>query len=206
MKALNKIIDFFYPKLKCPICLTFNEGLCIACRASFQFYDEGFINEKEKGISLFIHQEEVKVLVSNFKKKVIFSAGDTMVSLFLERCSREINAYDFITYAPSSLSSVKKLGFDHGAYLAKGVSKGLKIPMIALFNPSGKEQKVLEREERIENAKKITLINKKVGKLKGKRVLLVDDVFTTGSTVKSCLELLEREGVEAKFVTFSRIL
>jgi competence protein ComFC len=206
MKGLNKIADFFYPMLKCPICLTFNEGLCIDCRASFKSYDKGSLDQEEKGVSIYIHQEAVKTLVSNFKKKIIYSAGDTMIMLFLENSSIEIENFDFITYAPSSLSSVKKLGFDHGAYLAKGIGRELKIPVVGLFKPSDKEQKVLERDERVENAKKISFSGNKISGLKGKRGLVIDDVFTTGSTVFHCLELMKREGVAGKYITFSRIL
>jgi len=206
MKGLNRIADFFYPMLKCPICQTFNEGLCIACRASFKSYDKESLKQEEKGVSLYIHQEAVKTLVSNFKKKVIYSAGDAMVMLFLEKLSVEMESFDFITYAPSSLTSVRKLGFDHGAYLAKGIAKELKIPVTTLFKPSDKEQKVLERDERVENAKKISFIDKKISGLKGKHGLVVDDVFTTGSTVFHCIELMKREGVSGKYITLSRIL
>lgn len=206
MKVSNKIADFFYPVLKCPICQTFNEGLCIACRASFKSYDKGSVKQEEKGVSLYIHQESVKTLVSNFKKKIIYSAGDTMVMLFLENSSVEMKSFDFITYAPSSISSVKKLGFDHGAYLAKRIAKELKIPVIALFKPSDKEQKVLERDERVENAKKISILDTKISGLKGKCGLVIDDVYTTGSTVHYCLELMKKEGIEGKYITFSRIL
>jgi len=206
MKGLNRITDFFYPVLKCPVCLTFNEGLCIACRASFKSYDNGSLKQEEKGVSLYIHQEAVKTLVANFKKKVIYSAGDAMVMLFMEKLSMEMERFDFITYAPSSLSSIRKLGFDHGAYLAKGIAKELKIPVIGFYKPSDKEQKVLERDERVENAKKITIRDDKISGLKGKRGLIVDDVFTTGSTVLYCLELMKRQGIIGKYITFSRIL
>lgn len=206
MKGLSKIADFFYPMLKCPICQTFNEGLCIACRASFKSYDTGSLSQEEKGLSLYIHREAVKTLVSNFKKKVLYSAGDTMVMLFLENSSMEMKSFDFITYAPSSLSSIKKLGFDHGAYLAKKIGKELNVPVVALFKPSDKEQKLLERDERVENAKKISFSDNKISRLKGKCGLVIDDVFTTGSTVHYCLELMKREGVEGKYITFSRIL
>ena len=206
MKVLNKITSFFYPILKCPICLTFNEGLCIDCRASFKSYDNRSLKQEEDGISLYIHRESAKALVSNFKKKVIYSAGDAMVMLFLDKLSVERECFDFITYAPSSLASVRKLGFDHGAYLAKGIAKELKVPVIGLFKPSDKEQKVLERDELLLNARKITIRDNKISGLKGKRGLVIDDVFTTGSTVLYCLELMKRKGIACKYITFSRIL
>lgn len=205
MKDLNRIADFLYPKLRCPVCQDFSQGLCIACRASFRCLEEGSLSEAALGISLYRHEEAVKILVSNFKKKMIFSAGDTMVSHFAEKLSSEIRFYDFITFAPSSLTSVRKLGFDHGAYLAGRIGKKLHIPVAALFHPPDKEQKVLEREERSRNARKISLLSEKAGSLKDKRGLVVDDVFTTGSTVTACIELMRGQGAEGKYITFSRI-
>lgn len=205
MKGLSRIWDLLYPNLKCPVCQTFHEGLCIPCRASLRLVDQGTLSESEMGISLYRHQESAKVLVSNYKKKMIFSAGDFMASLISERLSAEKECFDLITFAPSSMSSVKKLGFDHGAYLAKRIGNRLHIPVRALFRPSEKEQKVLERDERCENAKRISLLSENTGGLKGKRMVLVDDVYTTGSTVAACLALMRAQGAEGKYITFTRI-
>lgn len=205
MRALSRIADFFYPRLRCPVCLTFHEGLCITCRASFLLYDQCALSESESGISMYRHQESVKILISNYKKKMIFSAGDLMATLITEKLSAEEERFDFITFAPSSKSSLKKLGFDHGAYLAKRIGRQLDIPIRALFRPSDKEQKVLERDERCENAKKIALLSENMDGLKGKRGVLVDDVYTTGSTVTACLALMKMRGIEGKYITFSRI-
>lgn len=205
MRALSRIADFFYPILRCPVCLTFHEGLCITCRASFLLYDQCALSESESGISMYRHQESVKILISNYKKKMIFSAGDLMATLITEKLSAEEERFDFITFAPSSKSSLKKLGFDHGAYLAKRIGRQLDIPIRALFRPSDKEQKVLERDERCENAKKIALLSENMDGLKGKSGVLVDDVYTTGSTVTACLALMKMRGIEGKYITFSRI-
>lgn len=205
MRALSRIADFFYPILRCPVCLTFHEGLCITCRASFLLYDQCVLSESESGISMYRHQESVKILISNYKKKMIFSAGDLMATLITEKLSAEEERFDFITFAPSSKSSLKKLGFDHGAYLAKRIGRQLDIPIRALFRPSDKEQKVLERDERCENAKKISLLSENMDGLKGKSGVLVDDVYTTGSTVTACLALMKMRGIEGKYITFSRI-
>ena len=154
---------------------------------------------------MYRHQESVKILISNYKKKMIFSAGDLMAALITEKLSAEEERFDFITFAPSSKSSLKKLGFDHGAYLAKQIGCGLHIPVRALFRPSEKEQKVLERDERCENAKKISFLSESAAGSRGKRVVLVDDVYTTGSTVTACLALMKMHGIEGKYITFSRI-
>lgn len=208
MKGLNKlfrfIIDLLYPKVICPVCRNIEPGLCIPCRDSFEIYGDGGLGEGV-GVSLYRHKEEVNLLISNFKKKMMFSAGDTMADLIYEKYKDELKDFDVIVFAPSSKESRKKLGFDHGKYLASALSRKTGVPAVSLFEPADKEQKVLDREERKTNAKKIRLKKAELGGLKGKKAVLIDDVFTTGSTVLQCTQLLEELCMECRYLTFSRV-
>lgn len=208
MKVSNKItcciLDFFYPKVSCPVCRSVEPGLCISCRDSFRIYDDGAICEG-RGVSLYRHQEEVQLLISNFKKKMVFSAGDTMADLIFERYGDELRNSDLIVFAPSSKSSRKKLGFDHGRYLASALSARTGIPAVSLFEAADKEQKVLDREQRMRNAKNIRLKKLNQSEFKGKKAVLIDDVYTTGSTVLQCISLLEELEMECWYLTFSRV-
>ena len=209
MKGSNKlseiILEILYPKVVCPVCRSIHPGICIPCRDSLKVYDEGGLYDQDMGISLFRHHEEAKLLISNFKKKMIFSAGDTMADLIIERCGDELKHFDVITFAPSSKKSRKNLGFDHGKYLAGAVSGKTGVPVVSLFMAAGKEQKELDREERADNAKKIRLRKENFSRLKGKKALLIDDVYTTGSTVLQCLKLMEELHMECRYLTFSRL-
>ncbi|HCW74202.1 MAG TPA: amidophosphoribosyltransferase, partial [Clostridiaceae bacterium] len=40
---------------------------------------------------------------------------------------------------------------------------------------------------------------------KGKKAVLIDDVYTTGSTVLQCISLLEKLEMECWYLTFSRV-
>ncbi|WP_312651191.1 phosphoribosyltransferase family protein [Proteiniclasticum sp.] len=209
MKASSRLLNMFlkilYPEVTCPVCRGVHPGICTSCRDSLKIYDEGCLDHQNRGQSLFRHQEEAQALVANFKKKMIFSAGDAMADLLFERCGNELKGFDLITFAPSSDESRKRLGFDHGKYLACALSGKTGVPVVALFIAAGKEQKVLDREERKVNAKNIRLRKGNFSGLKGKRVVLIDDVYTTGSTVLQCLELLEELNMECRYLTFSRL-
>jgi len=79
------------------------------------------------------------------------------------------------------------------------------IPAVSLFEAADKEQKVLDREQRMRNAKNIRLKKLKQSEFKGKKAVLIDDVYTTGSTVLQCISLLEKLEMECWYLTFSRV-
>jgi predicted amidophosphoribosyltransferase len=57
--------------------------------------------------------------------------------------------------------------------------------------------KTLSKQQRYENLKKAFIVNKK--RQKYKRVLIVDDIFTTGSTLDACARVLRKNGVEVVY-------
>ena len=64
----------------------------------------------------------------------------------------------------------------------------------------------LNREERLHNVKDAFLVAD-AGKVKGRRILIVDDVFTTGTTLNECAKTLKAAGAAAVHaVTISRAL
>ena len=211
MTGLNKwltiLSNFFFPCLTCPVCKEYGEGLCLTCRKGFVRYDREALAEKEMGLSIYRYQNEVIAVISGYKKKSQFFAMETMVELVLDLYLEEIAKFDLISFAPSSKASIKKLGFDHGELLAKKIAKGAKLKCRGLFHPPPKEQKVLDKEERGLNAKGISFkeIKGKRNSLQGLKVLIIDDVYTTGSTLKRCMELIVLNGGEPKYLTISRL-
>ena len=208
---LNKrpgiLSEFFFPNLTCPVCKAYSKGLCITCRKGFIRYDRESLAEKEKGLSIYRYQNEVISLISAYKKKSQFFAMETMVELVLDLYLEEIAKFDLVSFAPSSKSSIKNLGFDHGELLAKKIGAGANLKCQGIFLPPSSEQKVLDKEERAANAKSISLkkIKDKKKGIQGLKVLIIDDVYTTGSTLKRCMELIASNGGESKYLTISRL-
>lgn len=113
--------------------------------------------------------------------------------------SHKINYNEFeITFVPRRRRKRKQYGFDHAEKLAKYLAKmlgGIKVNR-ALVNKGRKEQKRLNKQKRIENAKKSYRF-KKNADVKNKKLFLVDDIITSGSSMKSCAELLYQNGAAA---------
>jgi competence protein ComFC len=205
-KVIEYLINLIYPYDKCPICEEYTDGLCLSCRKKLRFLSREEKMKSEKGASLLEYNDEGKALMMAFKKRGSFYAGNEIVQLLLSNDRELIHEFDVIAFAPSSRKSISHLGFDHGEYLAKRVGKATGIPVYAFFKPSSKEQKKLDKESRKDNAENIALTKVIPENLKGKKALIIDDVFTTGSTVEKCVSLLKDSGLQAYYLTFFKLM
>ena len=105
--------------------------------------------------------------------------------------------YD-ITYAPRTPRSVRKYGFDQARALARVIGEEKGIPMVEMFSHANfsRLQKNLNLEERIDNAEKSYALKKRFVR-KHDRLILVDDVMTTGSTMAKLVSLAKEAGYQS---------
>ncbi len=103
-----------------------------------------------------------------------------------------------ITYPPGTKQRIRKYGFDQSKQLAKKISKYTGIPWMSCFKRIGHTmQKTLSSMARRANAEcSYSLHGYNPA---GKKVLLLDDVITTGATVNACTRLLREAGAEKVF-------
>ena len=102
--------------------------------------------------------------------------------------SRRFRSYQIVP-APSSQSHDEARGFNQVVEMCRC----LNLPILPILEKTAEsKQSDLSAKERKQVGKILAL--KERGKIKGKRILLVDDVYTTGSTISACLRLLAQEG------------
>ena len=103
------------------------------------------------------------------------------------------NRLDFICDVPMHKNKLKKRKVNHGTILAKGVAEKFNIEYLPLCekvvdNPS---QTTLKFSERKKNVKDAYVVNKEFKKqIKGKTILIVDDVITTCATIEELSGIL----------------
>ena len=115
--------------------------------------------------------------------------ANTLAPLFAEEKDKYV-----VTFAPRSLRAIRQDGFDHMELLSKRVAKLLSVPfMKTLDRRGGKEQQRLSRKERFLNMKDVYTPKKGV-LLHGKRVIVVDDITTSGATLLSVVSALRKVG------------
>lgn len=102
---------------------------------------------------------------------------------------------DMLVHVPNGREGVQKRGFSSSELIAERLSMRVGIPTVNALNAvSGKrEQKSLSAEERRKNALRSFFVNKHVD-VSGKRIILIDEVTTTGSTLSAVGELLLEAG------------
>lgn len=107
------------------------------------------------------------------------------------------NDFDIVTYVPMLKKNQLKRGYNQSCLLAENISKFLQIPLakdLLKCNKKKKKQHSLSREERFENIRNIYYCRHS---LNGKRILLIDDIKTTGATFDACAKQLYAAGADS---------
>ena len=105
-----------------------------------------------------------------------------------------LKSYDTIIPVPISKKRRKERGYNQSELIAKEMAKNLGIEyntdcLIKVKNIV--EQSKLNKEERQKNIQGVYELHKQ-NKLQNKKILLIDDIYTTGSTVNECCKILKQ--------------
>ncbi|OGO88496.1 MAG: hypothetical protein A2Y15_01670 [Clostridiales bacterium GWF2_36_10] len=109
--------------------------------------------------------------------------------------------FDAVTYVPRRKRGIRVAGYDQSRLIAEQIAPILGIKCIAMLNRHGsKEQKLLSASERRRTmVNRYSVIPENIIGNGGEpfgRILLIDDVYTTGATIDACSTLLRRAGIK----------
>lgn len=146
----------------------------------------------------------VSALVYKMKRNrksgaAMFFAGiiATRISRVLAICN--ISPEDMtVTFIPRSRAAYNEYGFDHMETISKRVAEMLGCKYVSLLiRKGGTDQKVLTADERTENATKSILVNpRKTKVINSANLILLDDIITTGSTMRAAVSKLSFAGAK----------
>ncbi len=109
--------------------------------------------------------------------------------------SVDSNQFDFISFVPTTGRNQRRRGYNQAKLLAKEISSMCDLPLVtALARVQHVDQIGLNRNERLSAIKNNFVA---IDGFSGKRVLLVDDVITTGATLNECAKTLKQAGVKS---------
>jgi len=113
---------------------------------------------------------------------------------------------DLIVPVPLSLNGRWKRGFNQSYVLAVSAARqlGVEVQTGALMKKGSRIQVGLSAKERSRNAAASFVPGRAIDRVRGQRVLLFDDVYTTGSTVRACARILRSAGSSVSVLTFAR--
>ena len=174
--------SFFY-QLSSTLCI------CTKCFSSFPLVHKRRVIDSVEVYSIYAYRPPINSLLMDLKMKSDIALSMVFLSPFKNYLELIYKDY-IILPIPSTLSSDKKRGFNH----VKEIAKTLNLKVKEVFYKS-KDYK--QTSQRFEKRKEIKNVIKLKGTLdKTKKYLLLDDVITSGSTIKTCVDLLKKQGIK----------
>ena len=174
------------------------EEYCLACRTGRHLFTRGrsLYEYREFAPSIYrFKYEDRREYAEYFGKQIARYLGP------------EIRAWkpDVLIPVPLHERKLSERGFNQAELLAVSMGKALNIPVLprAIMRVSDTlPQKYLDPAERHKNLQNAFKIG--ISSVKSKKAVLVDDVYTTGSTIDACAEVLLRsEAADVYFITLA---
>lgn len=199
--GVAELLDLFFPR-RCPFCGGVNPSNlpCEQCQQTLPWLvgpaAHSRVDYMENTVSALGYQGAVRdgVIALKFHGKL---ARAKPFGVLVAQCIRDHYPQDFdlISWPPLSAKRLRKRGFDQAGLLAKEVAKSRGRKAVKLFEKEDRPAQSgltgpAERRANILGAYRL-LEPKAVA---GKRVLLIDDVVTTGATLAECARVLRTAG------------
>ena len=146
----------------------------------------------------------LRQLLLEFKLAQKLSLGRILAFLFYEAYKMHgLERPDFILPVPMHRKKLRERGFNQSLELAKIFAQKIDVPVIKRGFEKQRHtpaQSTLNRAERLVNLKGSFLISTDV--IRNKKILLLDDIMTTGTTLKECTQTLLQGGAKQVQVLF----
>lgn len=221
---MANILDYVFPK-RCVLCkkqgsylcenclinLSFDaKPLCLICnKSSFNNLTHPVCKSRyaiDGCFSALVYNKTAQKLIYSFKyKQYLTDIKIVLVDLFYESIIQNENFNRLLADGewlmvpiPLSNAKLRKRGYNQSEILAKGLGKKFNMPVISLLTRTRdtKTQVGLSNIKRAENIKGVFEIVNGKSSMVNSNILLIDDVVTTGSTLKEAASVLKRNGAK----------
>ena len=175
----------------CPLCgrKVLEAGVCIECKDSRPVV--------EKARSCFVHEGSAAALVLQFKKGKRYLVR-ALSGFLLPVLEAQFPDADALVFVPMTKRARRRRGYNQARLLAGELSRSSGVPLLdaAEKRRETAAQKALGRREREKNLEGCFRVTDRSA-VRGKRIVIVDDTFTTGATVNELARVFYRAGARS---------
>ena len=198
-KINSSLMDFFFPR-KCPFCgkTTGKQLLCDTCRDTLPRCERvRYGADFGRCAAPLYYEGAVRKAILDFKFNGKTGALDCFGRMMAETAAEVYSGeFDAVTWVPVSKKRLKKRGFDQARFLTGSMCVDWHVmplktlrkvrdnpPQSGIDDPAERRANVLDAYEPVSPEQ-----------FAGKRLLLVDDICTTGATLGECARVLKAAG------------
>lgn len=200
-KLFNAILEIIFPDF-CVGCNKINTLLCNRCYETLEFTQHEFINPSQKSLNSIVcccyYNGIAKKIIHELKYKSVVAVGKIIAHLMFYHSN--IPNFDVLTFVPIHKKKLDQRGFNQSQVIALELAKLTKKPIVELLikTKHTQSQMSLELKTNRENNIEGTInTNPEIPfsfTFKNPTVLIVDDVFTSGTTLNYCAKILKNFG------------
>lgn len=206
----QKALNLFFP-IKCGVCGKIGLPICNKCEEIIKKHEINLTNKELfntnieiKKIFIYKYDDIIRDLLINYKFNDYSYLADTFAYLIKnnKKMFGILKSYDIIIPVPLHKKRLLERGYNQTELIAKKL--GIKVETNCLIKIKNiKPQSTKNAEERKKDIKN-TYILKNKEKIKGKKVLLFDDIYTTGSTANECIKTIIKATNKIGFLSIAK--
>lgn len=177
-----------------------SEHLCGRCIQDVYYF--------ERARSIAFYDGILKEILHKFKYERKLNLGGVLSNILIDNFPKDLGMSDLVIPVPLYIDKLRKREYNQSLVLAEKVARYLRVSFdpyvlrrIRDTKPQFEIKSDIEKRRNVKGA----FILRKIENIKGKLILLVDDVFTSGSTINECTRaLLEADASRVQVLTLMR--
>ena len=198
---IRRILEWLFPG-KCVLCRSIlskeETDLCRSCRLDQPEYPYGKkkVTHVTDLTAVWMYQGHAASSLKRYKFSNARHYAPVYGRLLAMRIARDLPRADLITWVPVSAKRLRQRGYDQVELLAQAVSAELGIPAVKTLEKFRDNQANSGLSDPAERRANVLGVYRPVQpeRFRGKRVLLLDDIVTTGATASECARVLLTAG------------
>lgn len=208
MKILDYIAHLLYP-WKCVFCgsVLKDTDICRECEEKLPYTKGDSVSQKfpfvDKCVSPLYYKDNVRGSVHRYKFAGCSAYSNRYAAIMAECIENNLDcsSIDVVSWIPLSKKRLRYRGYDQARLIAEKISEITDLPcrqLIDKIKDNSAQSLSRDAKQRRENVANVYAVHKGEN-ISGLRVLMVDDVVTTGSTISEAARILKKAGAKTVY-------